>query len=186
MSAIFLIGKKTVLRPISVSDIVIFTKWMNNSETRRYLTQRFPMTETAEESWIKKVSLSPNNPTDVRLVIQTKDEGKPIGTIALHNINWVDRNATTGTIIGEADFRSKGYATDAKMVLLEYAFQTLGMHKIISRAFASNTASIEYSKRCGYTVEATLKDEVFGEGSWQDIVLLACFYPAWKLAAEKR
>lgn len=185
MTNVFLSGQKTVLRPISLSDIPLFTRWMNDPETRKYLLQRFPMTEGAEKAWVEKNSVMLSFPERVVFVIETKAEGKAIGTIGLNSINWINRNTATGTTIGEAEFRGKGYASDAKMTLLKYAFETLGMHKIISRAFATNTKSIEYSKRCGYVVEATLKEEIFSGGKWEDIVLLACFYPEWKKVAEK-
>lgn len=182
MTNTFLIGKKTVLRPIHPTDVTLFTRWVNEPDTNRYTSSRFPMTELGEEEWIKKASVATQYPSNVRLVIETKKGSAPIGIINLHAIDWIHRHATTGSMIGEAKYRGKGYATDAKMTLLEYAFDRLGMHKIISRADARNVKSIEYSKRCGYVVEATLKEEIFDAGKWRDIVSLACFRDSWKKA----
>jgi len=185
MSNPFLIGKKTVLRPISLDDTATLNRWINNPETRKYLVTNFPISAIAEKAWIEKQSEMKANPSDVTFVIETLDEKRMIGTMGLHRIDWVNRNASTGTMIGEQDDRKKGYATDAKMTLLQYAFETLGMHKITSHAFAENAASIGYSKRCGYTVEANLKEEIFREGKWHDVVLLACFYDSWKNVAKE-
>lgn len=185
MSTPFLVGQKTILRPVHTTDAPIFTKWMNDPETRRYLLRRFPVTEMAEDAWIKKNAEQSPNPSDLVFVIETKDDQKPIGTMGLHRINWVDRNAVTGTILGEPESRGKGYATDAKMALLQYAFETLGLHKVISHAFSANVKSIEYSKRCGYVVEAVHKDEIFRGGKFEDMTTLACFYSNWKKAAKK-
>jgi RimJ/RimL family protein N-acetyltransferase len=52
--------------------------------------------------------------------------------------------------------------------------------KAVSRAFARNGKSIAYSTKCGYIYEATLKEETWKEGEWQDIVVLACFRANWK------
>ncbi len=182
----FLIGKKTILRPVHPTDIPVFTGWINGPITRKYLLKRFPMSELAEKEWLEKTSILPPYPSNIHLVIELKKSGTPIGTMGLFNINWIDRNATTGTTIGEEKYRGKGYASDAKMILLQYAFETLGMHKIISRAFARNDKSIEYSKRCGYTIEATHKEEIFRAGKWEDIVSLACFYESWKKAQAQQ
>lgn len=186
MSNVFLTGKTTILRPVHLSDVPTLTSWMNNPDTRKYLTRRFPLSELDEKAWVEKSSILSKHPTDLVFIVETKDEHKPIGTMGLHSINWIDRNAITGTVIGEEVDRGKGYATDAKMTLLQYAFETLGMHKIISFAFAKNIKSIKYSKRCGYVVEATLKDELFHNGQWEDMVSLACFYDGWKKASEAR
>lgn len=185
MANTFLVGKKTVLRPLALTDVPHITKWVNDPETRKYLTRRFPLTELAEKAWIEKMSGTPAYPTDIALIIETIDGGQPIGTMGLHGINWTDRKATTGTVIGEAKYRGGGYATDAKMALLEYAFESLGMHKIISHAFSKNVKSVEYSKRCGYEVEAVLKEEIFHKGAWEDMTILSCFYDGWKKAKEK-
>lgn len=182
----FLTGKKTILRPVALTDAPLFTTWMNDEETRKYMLRSFPLTEFDEKAWLEKISTLPPNPINVTMVIETIEDQKTIGTIALHNINWIDRRATTGSLIGEKEYRGKGYATDAKMTLLKYAFETLGLHKIVSHAFAKNVKSIEYSKRCGYKVEATLKDEHFRHGAWQDIVVLACFYEDWRKASEQQ
>lgn len=184
MSNTFLVGQKTILRPLSLEDVPRLTRWMNDPETRSNLTMRFPLNELGEKEWIEKNSSIVSHPQNLVFAIETKEEGKHIGNMGLHGISWIDRNATTGTVIGEPEFRRKGYGTDAKMLLLQYAFETLGMHKIISNAFARNAASVAYSKRCGYVVEATLKEQMFLDGTWQDVIALACFYPAWKEAFQ--
>ncbi len=184
MSTPFLVGQKTILRPVHTTDAPIFTRWMNDPETRKYLLRKFPLTEMSEEAWIKKNAELFQHPTDLVFVVETKDGNVPIGTMGLHRINWVDRNAVTGTILGEPESRGKGCATDAKMALLEYAFLTLSLHKVISDALSANVKSIEYSKRCGYVVEAVHKDEIFRGGKFEDMTTLACFYNNWKKAKE--
>lgn len=184
MSNPFLVGKKTILRPITLADAPLLNQWINDPDTRKYLLTSFPVSEIAEKDWIEKQSKLGPNQNAVTLAVETQ-EGKLIGTMGLHDINWISRNAITGTLIGDKEHRSKGFATDAKIALLRYAFETLGLHKVISHAFSANAASIAYSKRCGYIVEAILKDQIFRDGKWQDMTTLACFYPAWKKAAKK-
>lgn len=183
MSYPFILGKKTVLRPVELSDVPNMTRWINDPETRKYLTVTFPLSEMAEKAYVEKRGTLSEWPTEVLFIIEA--EQKPIGTMGLHCIDWIDRNTVTGTIIGEKECRGKGYAMDAKMALLKYAFETLGMHKIMSRAFAQNEASIAYSKRCGYKVEGMLKESTFRNGEWWDTVQLACFHKDWQEAYAK-
>lgn len=185
MANTFLIGKKTTLRPVALDDVPLLTEWLNDPKTREYLLRRFPLSAIDEKAYVEKMSSLSGTPSNIMMVIESKDNGQAIGTMGLHNINWIDRNAVTGTVIGEEEYRGKGYASDAKMTLLQYAFESLGLHKIISHAFAENVKSIEYSKRCGYEVEAILKEENFRNGKWEDIVSLSCFYEGWQRAKEK-
>lgn len=181
----FIIGKKVALRSPRAMDVKYFVKWMNNPETREYLIRRFPISTLDEKEWVEKISRMAKNPTDIVFVIETRADNKPIGTIGLHNINWVDRNATTGTVIGDENFRNKGYATEAKLLLLKYAFDAIGLHKIHSRAFVKNLASRKYSEKCGYVEEGVLKEEMFRDGVFEDAVALACFRSTWLPAWEK-
>ena len=133
----------------------------------------------AEKDWIEKLCKMEKDPSDIVFVIETKIGKRAIGVIGLHRIDWLNRNATTGTVIGEGRLRNKGYATEAKMLLLKYAFDTLGLHKVIARVYADNLASIRYSEKCGYVKEGTLRHEIFHNGSFMNVVLLGCFRETW-------
>lgn len=181
----FLVGKKIVLRPARAMDAKVLVQWMNNPKTREYLARVFPVSLPAEKDWVEKLSKLEKNPGDIVFIIETRADNKPVGIIGLHSINWFNRHATTGTVIGDDRSRNKGYATEAKMLILKYAFDNLGLHKIISRAYAKNLASIRYSEKCGYVQEGLLKSEMFRDGSFEDIVLMACFRETWLPVWEK-
>lgn len=179
---IFLKGKKVILRPIREStDLEACLRWMNDPEVRIFIKRYSPATIQDEKEWFERLN---KNPNDIVLGIETL-EGKLIGIMGLHRINWKDRTATTGAVIGEKEYWGKGYGTDAKMILLDYAFNTLNLRKIKSDAWSYNKRSIAYSLHCGYKLEATLKKERFVNGRYWDKVLLAVFrkdwLPIWKL-----
>ncbi|MEN9912740.1 MAG: hypothetical protein RLY66_148 [Candidatus Parcubacteria bacterium] len=174
-TVVFLKGKRVTLRPVSEKDAPMFTRWVNDPEVRRYLKRTLPITEGAEIEWIQKLSKKQDN--DVVLVIEVK--GVPIGIMGIHGINWHNRTATTGALIGEKACWGKGYGTDAKMAVLDYAFNTLGLRKIISRVIAFNERSLAYSLHCGYLVEGRLKGQHFKEGKYHDEIVLGIFKEQW-------
>jgi RimJ/RimL family protein N-acetyltransferase len=178
---IFLKGYKTILRLISKEDASNVVRWLNDPEVRRFLLRQNPLTIEAEYKWIEENNDRPN---DIVLAMETL-QGIHIGNIGLHRIDWVNRNATTGTVIGEKKFQGKGYGTDAKMLLLDYAFNTLNLHKVCSGAIAFNQRSINYSKVCGYVIEARRIQQLFRDGAYQDEVLLAVFSEGFKKAQAK-
>ena len=160
----YLSGKLIRLRPMRKSDAALFVKWMNDEKVRPYLVRSFAVTEAAEDAWIAESSKQEQFPVKVNFVMEVIRGGRPIGVMGIQNIDWLHRNCITGTIIGERDCHRKGYAADAKLVLLSYAFNTLGMHKVSSHVDARNEASIAYGKKCGYHIEATLKDDKWKDG----------------------
>lgn len=179
---VFISGKTIDLRVITEVCIPEFLVWFNNSEVTNNLTAYLPMYEKDEREWIE--ALHKKKDGCIVLAIATK-ERQHIGNIGLHGINWKDRVATTGTVIGEKEFRRKGVGTEAKMLLLNYAFNTLNLRKICSRALVFNVASRRYSEKCGYRQEGVLKAHSFKNGEYVDEVLLAVFREDWLPLWEK-
>lgn len=175
---VFLQGKRLRLRPNDITDIDRYTRWINDEEIRSFLGSVFPTTKLQEEEWLREKHKSSDT---VHLAIETND-GVHIGGITIFRINWVDRTAETGTMIGDKKYWSNGYGTEAKMLLLEYAFKTLGLRKIHSRAYAYNERSIKYSLKCGYKIIGRQKEEKFKFGTYHDVVMLEVFYEEWIVA----
>jgi len=172
----FLKGKKVVLRPIcKETDLDSIYRWINDPEVNKYVEGYLPMTKEAEAEWIDRMSKN----EDIILAMETL-EGRHIGSMGMHNIKWKDRTATTGAMIGEKDCWGKGYGTDAKMIFLNYAFNTLNLRKISSSVFSFNKRSIAYSLKCGYEVEGVLKRQKFVNGRYYDEVLLGVFKEGWR------
>jgi len=172
---IFLQGADVVLRPISKTDAPLLARWINDPEVRQYLNAYLPITESEEEEWI--TNLRKRKPHDIILMIVVDE--KPIGTIGIHRISWQNRTGTTGTVIGEKSYQSKGYGTKAKMLLLDYMFNTLNLRKVCSSILAFNERSYNYARRCGYHEEGRLRQHHFHDGQYHDEILLAVFRENW-------
>jgi len=163
------------------SDLPSLVRWINDPEVTMFLATYLPMSETDEEEWLANLGKRKSN--NIVLAIETI-EGVLIGSMGIHNIDWSSRTATTGALIGEKEYWGKGYGSEAKLLLLEYAFNTLGLRKIFSDVIAFNTRSIRYSEKCGYVIEARLKDCFFRRNKyWNKIILSVTrktWLPVWK------
>jgi len=174
---VFLEGKKVILRPLDKhTDAEKLQCWINDPKVRHNLAMIFPNTLKNEEDFIDRGGDATKG---VVLGIVIKETGELIGTMALHEIDWPNRNANTGAMIGEKEYWGKGYGTDAKMILLDYAFNTLNLHTVSSMAFAFNKRSIGYNAHCGYRVEGVQKSRLFRAGRYWDRVLLGVSKKDW-------
>lgn len=175
-----LTGKKVFLRPYKRSDLKYFLKWFNDPEVTQYLLMYLPMTEMAEEKYIEE--LAARSQTDVPFVIEAIEGNinKPIGTIGLHGIKSKDHNAIFGIAIGEKEYWSKGYGTEAARLLIDYGFQQLNLHRISSDAFDFNERSIRLHKRVGFKEEGRRRQDVFKNGQYHDEVQFGLLRSEWK------
>lgn len=171
---VFLRGFKVTMRPIEMSDAEKLQMWINDPELRTFLGQYMPMGLADEKKWIESMSQNKNH-----IVLMIEVDGEAIGTMGLHNINWKDRTAVTGSLIGNKNCHGKGYGTDAKMTLLKYAFDELGLRKIKSEVQATNERSRRCLERCGYKLEGTLRSETFRKGRYVATNVFGVFRSEW-------
>lgn len=182
---IFRRSNRVVLRPLQLSDAPHITRWINDPRVTQYVNAYLPTTESEEIVWINDLSTRKDSNIVVMLVV----DGTPIGTMGIHGINMRHRVATTGALIGEPEYWNKGYGSEAKMLLLEYAFNTLNLRKICSQVIAFNERSTSYSLKCGYKIEGRKKQEHFARGDYWDVIQLAVFkedwLPIWKIFCKQ-
>ncbi len=171
---VYLQGRLVMLRPpYKPSDMAFFQRWVNHPDIRPFLMTRPPYTMIAEEKYFDTIGDDGNITFTMCLV-----DGTPIGTTGLYKFHHADRTATTGTWIAKP-FWNQGYGTEAKLLLLNYAFDTLNLRKICSAAIAFNARSIAHNERAGYRIEGRRKKQMFRNGRYYDEVLLACFREWW-------
>ncbi len=171
----FLSGKMVNLRPFSKADIPTLTRWINDPGIRDFIAAYLPQTEKQEEEWFNKLGSSDKN---IVLGIETKD-GTLIGSMGVHEINWRDRVCSTGALIGEYEYWGKGYGTDAKMILLDYIFNRLNLHKVCSAVIEFNKRSLHYSLHCGYKIEGRKRKHIFCQGRYWTRIELGLFREDW-------
>ncbi|MAB58282.1 MAG: GNAT family N-acetyltransferase [Aequorivita sp.] len=157
-------GKKIELKAIEIEDLSLLHKWSNDPEINYMLGGwHFPSSLTDQEKWYNSLALSSLNQ---RFAIHTSDLGL-IGMANLVEINWKDRNAFHGMLLGEKDLRGKGYGVDTIMAISRYAFEELGLMRLDSTIISNNEASIAvYTKRCGWQIEGVKKNAYFRRNKW--------------------
>lgn len=168
------------------ADLVL--PWMNDAEIRRYTNRFAPIMREAEEAYFSRMASATEKThaiTDATFIVVNKEPRKPVGVIGLHQIDWRNRRATTGTVIGDPAFRSLGLGADAKMLLLNWAFNELGLNKVESRVVAFNERSLAYSRKCGYEEVGRLKRHHLRDGGWADEVILEVHAANWRRLWKK-
>lgn len=174
---VFRKGKRIYLRPVLREDVPTLLCWINDEEITQYLKVYMPTLEAEEEEWF--AALQKRKPDNLVFAIVTTAGDQLIGNMAIMRINWKDRTATTGAFIGEKTFWSQGYGTEAKMLLLDYAFNTLNLRKLCATAYAFNKRSLAYQRKCGYVEEGRRRRQHYHRGRYWDEVLTAVFKENW-------
>jgi [ribosomal protein S5]-alanine N-acetyltransferase len=73
--------------------------------------------------------------------------------------------------------QGQGYMTEALRTALPYAFNTLGLHRVMANYMPHNQRSAMVLRRLGFSVEGSAKAYLFIGGQWRDHVLTALVNP---------
>lgn len=173
-------GKRIILREYRKDDLSFIGEWVNNANITDMLSDifLFPHTEKNTEAFLDRM-LTPGNKETCGFVIADKDTEAFIGQIDLFEIDWKNRKAVMGIIIGREENHNKGYGKEAIQLLLDYGFNRLGLNKIELTVRAYNERGIHCYEQCGFKVEGILRDDFFIHGQYTDTVKMAILQREW-------
>lgn len=145
-----IIGKKVILRAIEEKDLKLLHKWSNDPAINYMLGGwHFPSSLQNLEGWHKKVGKDSLNQ---RFSVDNHD-GDLIGSANLVNINWKDRNAFIGLLIGSKKQQGRGFGFDILMSLMKYSFEELGLERLDTTIIENNDSSVKLFQKCGWKKE---------------------------------
>ena len=144
-----------------------YVRWFNDPEVTRWLSNYLPLSRLAEEAFFERVA---RFETDIVWAV-LDEHGRHIGGTGLHGIDWPNRMATSGIVLGEKDVWGHGYGGEVMQVRTAWAFEELGLHRIESACFAGNVASARCLARAGYRQMGTARRKWWRRGEWHDCYL---------------
>lgn len=173
-----LTGERIILREYREEDFLHIRKWVNDYEITKFLTNLFlyPHSVKDTENFIQSMM----NGEMEGFVIAHKDTEEYIGQIDLIKIDWLNRIATMGIVIGNKENLSKGYGSEAIKLLQGFIFNKLNLNKLTLDVRGFNERAIACYEKCGFKVEGVIRDSFFDDGRYFDTVQMGILKREWK------
>jgi RimJ/RimL family protein N-acetyltransferase len=96
-----------------------------------------------------------------------------IGNTGLHQIDWKNRMAVFGIVLGEKAYWGQGFGTEAARTILRFAFEELNLHRVELEVFDFNPRAIRSYEKVGFRHEGTRREALFRNGRYQDVHLMS-------------
>jgi RimJ/RimL family protein N-acetyltransferase len=170
-------GRKVFLRPVEDGDVELIHRWMNSSAVWRGMDYERPFSMADVTEDVER-SRADGHPFTIVA------GGRPVGRIGLNAFRRRDRIAALYMYIGEEDAQGHGFATDAVMTLLGYAFDRMDLARVELWALGDNEPALAVYRACGFIEEARLPERSWKEGGWVDRVVMSVTRDRFANAAE--
>ena len=136
-----------------------------------------------EENFKKYVAsalLSRDQKTAYPFVVFDKKSGEYAGSTRFYDIQQNNLTLQLGYTWYGANFQGTGLNKNCKFLLLQFAFETMGMERVEFRADKNNQRSIAAMKSIGCTIEGILRSNVpNAEGGRRDSIILSILKKEW-------
>lgn len=172
-------GRHVYLRPAERSDLATFVRWFADAEVARNLALRAPFSQAMEEGWFER-TVAAQGTSDYHFVICLRADGRPIGTIGLHGLDWENGSAEFGIAIGEKAEWNKGFGTDALNAICDFGFGELRLERIQLHVYTGNDAARRSYEKAGFRMEGTLRHARFDRGEHRDVHLMSLLRDEWQ------
>lgn len=156
-------------RAFEEQDAELVYQWMNDDELKKLsvgLNRRMCQTEALE--WVKSRMM--HHPYQVYWAVCTRETGRMIGYASLVNIHYINSSAeTAAVIIADPDYRDGFAWIETVLFMLEYAFESLGLHRVYGKSMVGNKMSNLMEEMLFMRHEGTLRQAVFKNGRFYDL-----------------
>lgn len=177
-----LVGRKVVLRELRVSDAPALLLLLGAPEVARFIATPPPSVE-AFERFIHRTTRESATLKSMCFAVTLVGDDTAIGLFQIHEIDESVRIAEWGFALGSA-FWGTGVFVEAANLMLAFAFERLGVHRLEARVAVRNGRGGRALQKVGGVPEGVLRKGFQKDGRYLDQVMYAIVANDWRASRE--
>ena len=163
---------RLILRRIMRCDINDIFDYAHNPETSKFLLWYPHETVADTRFYYRNVDKRYKCGEFFDWAVIEKESGRMIGTCGFTSISEMDEKAEIGYVINPRH-KGRGYATEAVMRVLEFAFSELSLERVEARYIIGNDRSRSVMDKCYMKFEGIQRHAVKAKGRFFDVGICA-------------
>jgi len=164
--------EKIKLRALEPEDLELLYEWENDNSYWVLSNTITPFSKYTLKRYLKNSHKNIYETSQLRLMIETIENKKTIGTIDIFDFDPFHKRAGLGILIADESERRKGYATMALKCLIDYSFTTLQLHQLYCNILTTNCDSLDLFRKLGFVEAGVKKDWVRSSEGFLDEIML--------------
>jgi len=180
LNVVTLTGAIVRLEPLAAHHADALALTTADPETWRYHGVGDLTTRAALDAFIASVQDEPAQGLGLNFAIVSVATGLAVGATALWDVSLPHRRGEIGRTWLAPETRRTGVNTESKYLILEYAFETLGLLRVQLKTDARNRISRRAIERLGAKEEGTLRAHmILHNGNSRDTVYYSILADEW-------
>ncbi len=176
-----LVGKDVYLSPRSREDAELYAKWLASPDVSDGLGNTSQVIGVEEER-----EFLARKDTGYQFAIVRREGDVLLGSCGITEVQPVHRCADVGLFIGEEENRGRGYGGQALSLMLDFCFDTLGLHSVALGVFSFNDRAIACYRRAGFHEAGRRRESYFLHGQFYDRITMDILRDEWILRRERQ
>ncbi len=172
-------NEHVLIRALEPEDLEYLYTWENNMDLWEVSNTLVPFSHFTLKKYIENAHRDIYEAKQLRLMIARRKDGAPIGLIDIYDFDPFNMRAGLGIMIYQYADRRKGFAGDAIRLILDYCFETLGLHQAYSCIPACNIASIKLFEKVGFSEIGRCKEWLKRGDVWEDVLYYQLLKSDW-------
>ena len=172
--------ERLVLRPFETGDLEALYAIHSDEGVARYLYNDARTLEEVRNLLDRKIAgAAVHREGDwLSAAVVLRETKELVGDVVLKWSSEAHRQGELGFSFHPAH-HGQGYATEASVPMLAFAFEVLGLHRVVGRTEARNVASARVLEKLGMRREADLRENEWVKGEWQSELVYAILAGEW-------
>lgn len=102
-----------------------------------------------------------------------------VGHVALYQVDHRSQKAEFGILIGDADYRGKGYGEKVTRFIVNFGFDRLNLNKVTLTVLKTNAKAAALYEKLGFVHEGVSREDTWRDGSFVDVVMMSVLRREW-------
>lgn len=104
--------------------------------------------------------------------ITDPQDGRYLGEVVLNDLDTDNRSMNYRISLAAHDVRGRGFGTEAGRAVVDWAFDTVGVHRISLDVFDFNPGALRSYEKIGFRREGLARDTLLWHGTWSSSILM--------------
>ena len=163
------------LKKLKREYIELVREWRNSPNVNKFMYSDHEITSSEHETWFNRIHNDASKIYWLILIDKT-----PIGVVNLYDIDHHHKRCGIAHYIASKEMRGKGIGTIIEHNLYAFVFDKLKLNKITFEVLDFNTAAIKLHENCGSKLEARLRQHIFKNNRYYDVLLFTLLRREWE------